>query len=155
MSQALILSYFRSECSFYNNFSKGLLMKSIFLAVTLIFAFSFATLSSNTSFASGNNKTMNRAKRKGKRIRQGVRSGELTKEEAKDLRAKRKELRQMRKDAKDSDGGISKEERKALREKRKALGKDIYGKKHNGEKNMKRIERRAKKKMNDATDSGS
>lgn len=66
------------------------------------------------------------------RIKNGVKSGQLTKEEAHALRSERKELHKMRKDAK-TDGTITDEEKAALKDKRKDVSKEIYNEKHDAE----------------------
>lgn len=66
------------------------------------------------------------------RIADGVKSGELTRGEAKNLqgqeRAIRKEERQYK-----SDGNLSKAERKDLHQDMNALSKDIYHEKHDAQ----------------------
>ena len=64
------------------------------------------------------------------RIKQGVKSGELTKAEAADLRKDRKDIRQDAKEAK-VDGVVSKQERKEIRHDKKHLNREIFRKKHN------------------------
>ncbi len=66
------------------------------------------------------------------RIRNGVKSGQLTKEEAHALRGERKELHKMRKDAK-ADGTVTDEEKSALKDKRKEVSKEIHSEKHDAE----------------------
>lgn len=76
------------------------------------------------------NKRMHNQK---KRIKQGVKSGELTKEEAKDLKADHKVLRDEIKNAK-SDGKVTKEEHQQIQKDENAESKKIYDLKHNDEK---------------------
>ena len=64
------------------------------------------------------------------RIKQGVKSGELTKAEAADLRRDEKDIRQDIKDAK-KDGKITRKERKQMRHDQKHLNREIFRKKHN------------------------
>jgi hypothetical protein len=64
------------------------------------------------------------------RIRQGVKSGELTKPEAKNLRENQKDLHQDVKLAK-SDGKITRGERKIIRKDENKDSREIYRKKHN------------------------
>lgn len=64
------------------------------------------------------------------RIKQGVKSGELTKGEAANLRNDQKGIRQEVKDAK-SDGKVTKDERKDIRKDQKKENRKIYRKKHN------------------------
>lgn len=66
------------------------------------------------------------------RIKQGVRSGELTKEETKDLRNQRNAIRQEE-HAYKADGKLTREERKDLHQDMNALSKDIYQEKHDGD----------------------
>jgi hypothetical protein len=64
------------------------------------------------------------------RIEQGVRSGELTRKEARTLRREQREIRRMRRDFL-SDGRLSKWERRTLAKARKQLSKRVYRLKHN------------------------
>lgn len=64
------------------------------------------------------------------RIRQGVRSGSLTKSETKNLAAEQRSIRQEERQYK-SDGKMTKEERKDLHQDLNAASKDIYQAKHN------------------------
>lgn len=67
------------------------------------------------------------------RIKNGVKTGELTKEEAESLRQQHRELRAAKKKMKE-DGVFSKEERQKMREMKKAARKKIYKEKHDDEK---------------------
>lgn len=66
------------------------------------------------------------------RIRQGVQSGQLTRDEAKDLRNEQRAIRQEERAYK-SDGRLTKEERRDLHQDMNDLSKDIYQEKHDGE----------------------
>lgn len=66
------------------------------------------------------------------RIKQGVKSGQLTKEEVKQLKQERHEVRQEEK-AYRSDGHLNKDERKDLHQDLNQMSKDIYKEKHDGE----------------------
>jgi hypothetical protein len=66
------------------------------------------------------------------RVRQGIKSGQLTKEEAKELATNQKELRQEEKEYK-SDGTLTKEERVDLHQDLNSTSKDIYQEKHDAE----------------------
>lgn len=66
------------------------------------------------------------------RLQQGVRTGEITRDEAKQLRQERRDIRQEEREYK-SDGKLSREERKDLHQDLKDLSKDIYRDKHDGE----------------------
>ena len=67
------------------------------------------------------------------RIRQGVRSGELTRAEAQDLREDRRDIRKQEREYK-SDGQLTRDERRDLHQDMNALSKDIYNEKHDAEK---------------------
>jgi ribosome recycling factor len=64
------------------------------------------------------------------RIRQGVRSGELSHDEARTLRSEQKSIHDQAQQAR-SDGQVSTEERKALRESRRTASEHIHELKHN------------------------
>jgi len=63
------------------------------------------------------------------RIAQGVKSGELTRAEAKDLRGDRRDIRQEERQFK-SDGQLTKDERQELHQDQNAASKEIYQEKH-------------------------
>jgi len=65
-----------------------------------------------------------------RRIRQGVRNGELTKNEARHLRADERDIRQDKRMAK-ADGHISRAERRHLRRDENRANRAIYRAKHN------------------------
>ncbi len=67
------------------------------------------------------------------RVKQGVKSGEVTKEEVARIREERKEVRATVKDAK-SDGVFTKEEKKEMKEQRKETKKGVVRAKNNGKK---------------------
>lgn len=64
------------------------------------------------------------------RIKQGVKSGELTKEEAQNVRGEQKQIRTEERAYK-ADGQLTSAERKDLRQDTKAASKHIYQDKHN------------------------
>ena len=66
------------------------------------------------------------------RIAQGVRSGELTKDEAKGLRAEQRSIRQEERQYK-SDGILTKAERTDLRQDLNAASRNIYNEKHDAD----------------------
>jgi hypothetical protein len=86
-----------------------------------------STVSNGTTRTPLANKRMRRQRR---RVKQGVKSGQLTKDETKELAADHKELRNEIKDAK-SDGKVTKEERKQIQKDQNAESKKIYDLKHN------------------------
>lgn len=67
------------------------------------------------------------------RIQQGVRSGELTRPEAHDLREDRREIRAQEREYK-ADGKLTKDERRDLHQDMNALSKDIHSQKHDADK---------------------
>lgn len=67
------------------------------------------------------------------RINQGVKSGELTQDEAKDLRGDKREIRQQKRTAK-SDGTVTGQERKDLHKSLNESSQNIYEEKHDTEK---------------------
>jgi len=66
------------------------------------------------------------------RIRQGVRSGELTRSEAQGLREDRRDIRQLERAYK-SDGVLTRGERRDLHHEQNELSRDIYQEKHDDE----------------------
>lgn len=65
------------------------------------------------------------------RIRQGVRSGELTKGEARNLRQEQRTIQAEKKMAK-ADGKVTPAERAKIRQDQNKASRDIYRAKHNG-----------------------
>jgi polyhydroxyalkanoate synthesis regulator phasin len=74
-----------------------------------------------------------REHRQNHRIEQGVRSGELTQQEAKGLRQEEKAIHQEERAFK-SDGKLTRAERKQLHHDLNKTSKDIYNEKHDAEK---------------------
>ena len=70
------------------------------------------------------------AKHQHTRIKQGVKSGELTKSETKNLVRDQKEIRQDVKSAK-SDGIVTGAEKKEIRKDQRQASREIHRKKHN------------------------
>jgi hypothetical protein len=77
-----------------------------------------------------------RQKNQKARIKEGVKSGELTKHEAKKLRKEEKEIREEKKAAK-ADGTVTKEERKEIRKDERKASRDIAKQKHDAQKRPK------------------
>lgn len=67
------------------------------------------------------------------RIRHGVKTGELTRAEVKELNQQRREIRREE-HAYKADGHLTKDERRDLHHDMNALSKDIYNEKHDAEK---------------------
>ena len=68
-----------------------------------------------------------------KRIREGVRSGELTGREYYKLEKEQAQIRRMERDAK-ADGYVSSAERARIKAAQNQASRDIYAEKHDGEK---------------------
>ena len=94
--------------------------------VTVLIA-TIATIAAGSAFADSINQ---RQHRQGERIAQGVQSGELTKDEAKSLRAERKAIRTEER-AYRADGKFTKAERKDVQQDLNQSSHDIYREKHN------------------------
>jgi len=67
------------------------------------------------------------------RIKQGVKSGELTKKEARRLAAEQKKIKHDEKKAK-ADGVVTSREKAKIRKEQKRASKDIYRQKHDTQK---------------------
>jgi len=68
----------------------------------------------------------------GDRIKQGVRSGQLTRPETRSIMEERRSIRQQERAYK-SDGSLTRDERKDLHQDLNDLSKDIYSEKHDDE----------------------
>jgi hypothetical protein len=68
----------------------------------------------------------------GQRIQQGVRSGQLTRQETGSILEERRSIRQQERSYK-SDGTLTRDERKDLHQDLNDLSKDIYAEKHDDE----------------------
>lgn len=99
-----------------------MIMKVKFLLVT--------TLLIAIGVSNANAQVKAREKNQHARIRQGVKSGELTKAEAANLAHKEKDVRQDILQAK-SDGVVTPVERKEIRQDQRQASRAIYRKKHN------------------------
>jgi len=65
------------------------------------------------------------------RVKQGVRSGELTRHETRKLVKQQKNIRQDVREAK-SDGVVTTDEKKEIKQEKRQAKRNIYRKKHNG-----------------------
>lgn len=68
------------------------------------------------------------------RINQGVRSGELTRAEAKDLRQEQRAIQKKKHEMRQDDGKLDSAERRELRQDQNEASKDIYEEKHDDQK---------------------
>jgi Skp family chaperone for outer membrane proteins len=87
------------------------------------------TLATSTMAGTSDHRVNHRQHNQHERIGQGVKSGELTKGEAKDLRSDQKGIRQEEQQFK-SDGKMTKDERQELHQDQNAASKEIYQEKH-------------------------
>jgi methylthioribose-1-phosphate isomerase len=94
----------------------------LFLAAAIMFSLGISSASAQVR---------QNAKNQHKRIKQGVRSGELTKPEAINLAKDQREIRQDVREAKRNDGVITATERKDIRQDQRQASRKIYRKKHN------------------------
>jgi uncharacterized membrane protein YebE (DUF533 family) len=97
-------------------------MKATVLAAALILGAFFTSANAQTIKQKGKNERH--------RIAQGVKSGELTKSETKNLVQGQKEIHQDVKAAK-ADGVVTKDERKEIKQDQRQESRKIYRKKHN------------------------
>jgi hypothetical protein len=72
--------------------------------------------------------------RQHQRIREGVRSGELTRREASRLRLEQKAVRREERRYRATGGALSSQERRDLRRDQNRASRDIYRQKHDGQK---------------------
>jgi Skp family chaperone for outer membrane proteins len=99
----------------------------------VLIGIALSSLLASSAFAGTRDHRVNhRQHKQHARIAQGVKSGELTKSEAKDLRGDQRELRQEEKAYK-ADGQLTKAERKDLHEDLNENSKEIYQEKHDAE----------------------
>ncbi|MBL0146930.1 MAG: hypothetical protein IPP48_15630 [Chitinophagaceae bacterium] len=92
-------------------------------AALVALAFSVNTTNAQTT-------VKQKAKNEHHRIKQGVKSGELTKAEAKNVRNDQQEIREEVKEAK-ADGTVTTAERKEIKQDQRQASRKIYRKKHN------------------------
>jgi hypothetical protein len=98
-------------------------MKFIVLSVFLIFASSTDSLAARRD---------NRQDRQQGRIHQGVKSGELTKREARKLRAEQKNIRRAERRA-ESDGNVTNKEKAKIERMQDRASENIYQQKHDSQ----------------------
>jgi len=98
-------------------------MKTIVLAVAILAGAVINSADAQTVRQHGKNQRH--------RIAQGVKSGELTRAETRNLATDQKEIRQDVKAAK-ADGVVTRAERKDIKQDQRQASRKIYRKKHNG-----------------------
>jgi Spy/CpxP family protein refolding chaperone len=107
-------------------------MKKLLLLSAIVMALGLAS----TSFAQGHN---NRHERR--RIERGIRSGQLTGDEARALRERQLQIRQERRGYR-SDGTVTRDERRDLRQDRRDLSRQIYSERHDNDRRNNYYQRR-------------
>lgn len=95
-------------------------IKSV-VAAALVMALSISNTNAQVAYNTPNSN---------QRINQGIRSGELTRTEAANLRNDQKNIREDVKDAR-ADGVVERHERNEMRHDKKHLNREIFRKKHN------------------------
>lgn len=120
---------------------KGIIMNKLTMISAAVMA--AISVSSFSAMAEGHRNLKNRdpgvnARQhiQGHRIKQGVRSGELTRSETQGLMQERHEIRAQEREYK-SDGVMTREERKDMHQDLNTLSKDIHSEKHDDEKRPK------------------
>lgn len=97
-------------------------MKTKFFALlTILFCFGFTSV---------NAQTVKTPRHERQRIKQGVKSGELTRRETRTLAMQQKDIHQDRKEAR-ADGHVTSAERKHIRKDERKANRSKYKKKHN------------------------
>jgi len=95
-------------------------IKFLFVAIILF------TISAGTASAQSRQRAVNQHHR----IRQGVKSGEITAAERANIARKEKEVRQDTREAR-ADGTVTRQERREIRRDQNRASRTIYRKKHN------------------------
>ena len=104
----------------------------IALAVFTSSAFAAAAQTADPVVATTTARPVSTLKNDRARVRQGVKSGELTKKETARLAVEGAKVKQERKDVK-ADGTVTPAERKGLRQDKKKLSRNIYKQKHDAQ----------------------
>ena len=107
-------------------------MKAKFILAFAIFTSSSFAAAAQTTAAATTARPVSTLKNDRARVRQGVKSGELTKKETARLAVQGAKVKQERKDVK-ADGTVTTAERKDLRKDKKRLSKNIYKQKHDAQ----------------------
>ena len=115
-------------------------LKGLFAPAVLVCAL-FAPTAAQAAGTKHPRSINSRERREQQRIRQGERSGELTRKEAGRLEAEEAKIRVDEAYARSSGGGLSREERERLEKELNKASKDIYRQKHDAQENERREER--------------
>jgi Spy/CpxP family protein refolding chaperone len=102
-------------------------MKKLLLLSAIVMCFGLAS----TSFGQEHNRNDRR------RIERGIRSGQLTRDEARGLRESHRQIRQERRDYR-SDGTFTRDERRDLRRDRRELSRQIHSERHDNDRRYQR-----------------
>ena len=101
------------------------------MKIRLLFIALFAIVFSfSTEAQTATPKVKDRQVRQQKRIKQGMKSGELTRKEVVRLERQQKNIQKTKKKAK-ADGTVTKKEKAIIHSKQNAASKNVYRKKHN------------------------
>jgi hypothetical protein len=107
-------------------------MKAKIIIALAIFTSSAFAATAQTTDAATTARPVSTLKNDRTRVRQGVKSGELTKKETARLAVQGAKVKQERKDVR-ADGTVTPSERKDLRKDKKRLSKNIYKQKHDAQ----------------------
>ena len=103
----------------------------MFSMFSLLLAVALTSVFAGPTFAQDNTPVANqRQQNQRKRIRQGVRSGELTKQETRSILKDQQEVREEKREAR-ADGVVTREERREIQQEQNQASRRIYRKKHN------------------------
>ncbi len=122
----------------FNRYLSGLTLLSLF------FGMSLTSEAVSVGVTQGGKEIKQKA-----RIKQGIKSGELNKKEAKRLAKQQKKINKYKQKA-ERDGYLSKYEKQKLRKKRAIASKSIYKEKHDKQKRLKHKGRTNEVEVNEA-----
>jgi Spy/CpxP family protein refolding chaperone len=107
-------------------------MKKLVLLSAIVMCLGLAS----TTFGQGHYNRQDR-----RRIERGIRSGQLTRDEARALRERQLQIRQERRGYR-SDGTITRDERRDLRQDQRELGRQIHSERHDDDRRNNNYQRR-------------
>ncbi|MFN7946140.1 MAG: hypothetical protein U0Z53_12370 [Blastocatellia bacterium] len=105
-------------------------MFSILIAAGISFGLTLVTFAQDPAPGTRTPGVTDRQQNQQRRIRRGVRSGELTRKETRRLEKEQKEIHQEKKEAK-ADGTVTAQERREIHKDQNKASRDIYRAKHN------------------------
>jgi hypothetical protein len=113
--------------------NKENIMNTVKKALVTLIGLTFAAVAASPALAGPHDPRVNaRQHHQHDRVKQGVRSGALTRDETKQLAAEQRAIRKEERLYK-SDGVLTKDERRDLRQDQNAASKNIYNEKHDAE----------------------